>query len=348
MTWIRKFVLVIAILWGFSAFSQDTSCLRRTVLVGVFDGGVPVTGLVAADFHAQYRGKTVQIVSLLNDKQSHRILILLDASGSMAGTFDEKWKGAVFVAEQLAEANLPDTSLALYIFGEQAGEQIEFSADNRRVLDRLREIQSDKKYMKKHVAGQTPLRDTMLDSLKLFGSPRAGDEIFAITDGMDNESRIRESALLHTLLASDVRVFFGIVRDEKVEASAGMPFLEWFQNFAETTGGGVFVPFAGNRLPDAKTRMEEFSSEYPSKPGPTPHDIQLQMSGALRPALITALNLDYSQMVHAFRLEISLPTAVTKPEQWKLSLSKDKSHQLKDADILYPHELLPCAAASRN
>jgi hypothetical protein len=58
-----------------------------------------------------------------------------------------------------------------------------------------------------------------------------------------------------------------------------------------------------------------------------------------------SLSVLYTQMQATRQLALTLPIPVTKPEEWKLSLGKEKSRRLSGASVLYPRELLPCGAA---
>src|SRR5947207_14925327 len=79
-----------------SSNSETDDCLRRSVSVSVLDrDGRPVTDLSAQQLHAELNGKTIEIISLPVEKESRRIAILLDASGSMRGKVGMRWKLAV-------------------------------------------------------------------------------------------------------------------------------------------------------------------------------------------------------------------------------------------------------------
>lgn len=209
MIWLRSCALALAFVCASTAFSQDTSCLRRTVPLGILSApGTPVAQIASSDLRAEFRGKPAQIVTLTGHVPPHRVLILLDASGSMQGPTGELWPAAVYVADQFAQSNVPSISLGLFIFGKKEGEQIPFSQGNAAVRERLREIDSDPKFAKERVYGMTPLRDAILEGVKLFGTPEVGDSILLISDGGENASRSKESALSTDLLTNGIRLFF--------------------------------------------------------------------------------------------------------------------------------------------
>jgi|SRR5580658_1748812 hypothetical protein len=323
MTWLRSCALALAFVCASTAFSQDTSCLRRTVPLGIVTvPGAPITQIASSDLRAEFRGKPAQILALSGHVHPRRVLILLDASGSMQGPTGALWSASVYVADQFAQSNLASTSLGLFIFGKRAGEQIPFSQGNAAVQRRLRDILADPKYAKEHVYGMTPLRDAILEGVKMFGTPGAGDAILVVSDGGENASRSKESALPVDLLANGIRLFSCIIR-----AHEGGPTSEErgdtgdLRELAATTGGLAVEPFRGQ----------------------TSGDVAQFFAGHSSPVQAALLTLD-KQITDYGLVEFVLPSSVTKRERWTLSLTKEKSRELKGAKLLYPQELLPCKA----
>jgi hypothetical protein len=234
------------------------------------------------------------------------------------------WRVAAYEADHIVSTNLSHASFALYIFGEKAGERIEFSDGNANVLNRLYQIRQDKTYMTEHVYGRTALLDTLRESVRMLGTPRSGDTLLLISDGEDNSSRSREDTLPDTLIANGVRLFFCIIRSgwenhpHTPEEKAGP---EDIQKLALATGGFSVEPFRDlNPL-----GISSFFSDHPSA------------------SAVTAFSLLDAQIGGYDTVEVMLPALVTKPEEWQLSLTKDKQREIKGAQILYPHKLLPCS-----
>src|SRR2546428_12528825 len=73
------------------ALAQETPCLRRTVMASVTLAGQPVASVPTSSFKGEFRGKPVRILSATRDLGPRRIVVLLDASASMAGFQKEKW-----------------------------------------------------------------------------------------------------------------------------------------------------------------------------------------------------------------------------------------------------------------
>src|SRR5215467_2286988 len=92
--------------------AQSLPCLHRSVWVSVTDReGAPASGLQAADFQAEYRGTPVKILGVAGPSRKRQVVILLDASGSLAkyNGAPGAWRLSLALASDLAEAKLQDT-----------------------------------------------------------------------------------------------------------------------------------------------------------------------------------------------------------------------------------------------
>ena len=119
------------------ASSQETSCLHRTLPLTLEDSqGIPIEGLQTADLQTKFRAGPVKVLSIVPDDRPHRIVILVDASGTMAA----KWREVLAPASDLAETTLPNTRMALLIFKDKIEEQVSFSQGQSPVAERLRQI----------------------------------------------------------------------------------------------------------------------------------------------------------------------------------------------------------------
>src|ERR1700728_4423285 len=93
-----------------SQLAQTDPCARRSVPVNVVDDrGQPVAGLTENNFTGSVRHQPVKIVSVRPDGKARRVLIVLDASGSM---IDEKpiWHLYLAVGHNLI-APIPEGTL---------------------------------------------------------------------------------------------------------------------------------------------------------------------------------------------------------------------------------------------
>ena len=314
-----QFYLILSLL-GLVAFQQTpasvsgSSCLHRTLSLNVDDSkGFPIQGITLADFEARLRGRPVKIVSIVPDDRPHRIVILIDASGSV----HTKRSQVLSLASALAETRLPNAQIALVIFGTTIYEQIGFSPGQSAVAEKLRQIRSDTTDSRKLFRGMTALNDSLLAGLKLLETPTSADSLYLLSDVEgDNASRVQFQEVAHRLTSSGVRLFVAKVIDgsgnrptpEETDGSRNM------SDLVRRTGGEVILPF-GQR--------------DPAKP-----------KGAER--ITVAMNLFHQRLIQNSRLEIELTGPLDKPRTWELKLSGEQKKQWKNARLMYPTELAPC------
>lgn len=346
MHWTRWILPAVLFCHYLAAHAQDTSCLHRVVPVTVVDKtGAPVSGLTAVDFRAELHGKPVQIVSLSNRGYAHRILILIDARGSMAGKTGGPWTRALEVASRFAESKPPNTSIALYIFGERSNERVAFSQGNDAVVTKLRQIENDPEYAKAHVWGVSAMLDAMLEGMKFFGMPEAGDEMFVIaTTHADNASKKSASFVERTLEANGIRLFFCALSTpafggpSPVEQGGVSDML----GLAANTGGGVVGPSDYWDTPRSSLFPANGPDLYQYCPPfgrPTP-----PAGSALSKALLAL----YDQMGSSQRLQIAIGAPVEKRTKWKLTLSREASSRFEHVQVVYPRYLESCVAEAAN
>lgn len=310
---------------------QEPPCQQRTFPVSVTNrdrDGSLVRDLAPADFRAEFRGQPVKILTVLPDDHPHRIIILLDASGSMRGETGRRWVTAVAAAQELAQANLENVSLALWIFGERVDERIGFSQDKRQVAEKLQQVRNDIEFFKKHVYGATRLYDTVSRALDAFGFLSAGDVIYVLTDGADNASRIRVKDLRRELVSSRVRLFVCIslidpYRGIETLYRGEKKGLKEIEKLTYETGGGYFGPIG----------MDSHGHMLPSL---TDEDLA-----------VTTKRLDtfHQALTQNYRMEADFGTSVDKPREWKLRVVDGAGAERKELRVAYPSELMPCQAA---
>jgi Mg-chelatase subunit ChlD len=221
---VLPFVALVAS-WVSPALAQETSCLHRTLPVTVRDShGLRFHGPTPADFQAKFRGKPVKILAIRPDKRPHRLVILLDTSGSMRGELGgREWKIASTVAAHIGQSDLKNTSFALLLFSDSVREQIDFSQFNSAVASRLLDIWSDTTYAKKSVRGRTALLDAIFSALRLLGDSRYSESVYVISDGGDNVSRSHLNDVRKALAAAQVRLHVTLLTpDSHISPSESM------------------------------------------------------------------------------------------------------------------------------
>src|SRR3989442_225442 len=108
------------------ALAQETPCLRRTVMASVLTlADQPVASVPTSSFKGEFRRKPVRILSATRDLGPRRMVVLLDASGSMAGLTKGKWD---LVLRDVAAHAPPDSSVALLVFNDKVKQKVDFSA----------------------------------------------------------------------------------------------------------------------------------------------------------------------------------------------------------------------------
>jgi hypothetical protein len=307
-------LLGLAALVRLAAMAQETSCLHRILPVVVEDSkGRPIEGLRPTDFQAKLRAEQVKILSIVADDRPHRIVILMDASGSMA----TKWREPLIPALALAETPLPNTEMALVIFKNKIEEQVGFSQGQSVVAARLRQIRSGGIAPGQFVSGKTALYDSLLIGLQLLEKPSSADSLYLVSDGADNASRSHLDEVARRLTSSGVRLFVSLIvgrlgdRNATPEEANGPTVMT---ELVRKTGGDINTPFARGE---------------PTNPKEAERIAQLMRSF-------------YQGMAQAYLLEVELPMALNKPSFWELKFSAQGRERWKDGRVNYPTELALC------
>jgi hypothetical protein len=302
---------------------QDGGCTRRAIPVGVTDRQWNlVQGLSAVNFRGKLRGHEVEIVSASIDMSPRRIVLLLDASGSMMG---EWWEAAKSLSADLIRSAPPRASIAQMAFSETVLDTAGFEQDPFALLKRLADMVKVCEQPRK--TRRTALFDAIGSARGMLGGLEFGDVIFAVTDGGDNCSRTKPKRVEQDLLGAGIRLFSAL----PIGQSTGTPMLvpEYMISvgrlhaMVEATGGNMLaLPYAAASEPyryiKAKTRAE---------------------------AVVLALHTLYEQIARPYRLELRLPERVDKPTSWKLEVIAANGKPSSDVEVHFPQQLMPCTQA---
>ena len=319
-------LLAVFLVVPYSVLAQEPACQHRILPIAVRDAqNLPIPNVSPVDLQAKVHGKPVKILSLSPDTRPHRLVLILDASGSMGGETGEsaRWKLALLLARHFFNANNHSSPIALLIFNNQVTDAVPFAAGNSAVAAKLLQIDSDPKYIKANIKGMTALRDTALRALALLDHPNSGDAIYVLTDGVDNASKHSSSDLNGRLAVASVRLFAILLesrRESQRTSEEGSPPSELAET-ARKSGGEILsaAQWQGSRVAlsadtDGKFKVEETLSRL------------------------------YQTMVQDSLLEVQLPLPITKTEHWELKLSDTARRQWKGAQLTYPSSLLSCSA----
>jgi hypothetical protein len=309
---------------GLSA--QESACTERTLPLSVETSlGVPLRGLAPSDFEAKLKGNPVEVLSIAPDTRPHRVVILLDSSGSMSHDYyNMRWNFALSLARQFAAACGTQTQLALLLFNQDVIEVDGFSKGNAAIAGRLKEIGAASAFLREKARGTTALYDAIAKALDLIDHPTSADAIYVITDGDENSSHLHSVAIEKLFGARPARLFASLlIEPESREQAPQSPPFE-LTDLSHNTGGDALVWRTGwpslfawslYRADPHATVDEQLSRFY---------------TGVLQNELIT----------------LRLSAEPTKAERLDLRLSAADRKKWKDAEVLYPSRIEPCAATA--
>ena len=115
----RGLLSVLLMMTGLSCapgvIAQEDACLRRVIAASIVGThGAIFSDWTAANFEASIHHKPVRIVSVMKDESPRRVIVALDASGSM----HDNWNGNIALARSLLESLRPDDEMGLVIFSD--------------------------------------------------------------------------------------------------------------------------------------------------------------------------------------------------------------------------------------
>lgn len=233
--------LAVLLSFAVSGFAEEDSCRHRTLPVTVVDSvGLPIPGFTPADFQAKFQGKPAQILSVNRDSHPHRVVILLDVSGSMHMQGD-KWMMAREVAGD-AVAHMPvDTQVALEIFDEKVVEALDFGSGRAALSQKIIDLAPGAKAIPSK-SRRTALWDSLSKTVLLFGSSQPGDVVYLISDGGDNVSKTGPRQVENAFLREGIRLFVFLLVSRSTlgylmpDEEQGLRDLK---RLAEATGGNL-------------------------------------------------------------------------------------------------------------
>jgi len=286
---------------------------------------LPIQNVSVADLAAKVRGKPIKILSLAPDTRPHRLVLILDASGSMGSKADEPPVFALefALARHFFDVNRQRSEMALVIFNRDVTETIDFAQGTSAVGDKLQQISSDHNYVKTNVKGRTALRDAIVVGLQLLRHPNSADALYVLTDGGDNASKHSAADLTQRLAVTRVRLFAVLLRQEfgnSIRAPDESDPDE-LSKIAEKSGGEILSAAAwhGKQMAlsaDSEARLKS-------------HETLLRL---------------YQAILADELLEIELPFPIGKNEHWELKLSDSAGRQWKGSHITYPTTLVKCSS----
>ncbi len=220
-------------------FKAGVEAVRVDVLVT--RGGVPVTGLAAADFELFDNGVRQEIDHSAFEEIPLNVVFALDASVSVAG---ERMQHLRAASHALLDRLKPDDQAALVTFGDAVVVRSSLTHDLsvvRTALDRT------------EPSGDTSLVDAS-DTALLVGESQPGRALVIVfSDGVEVSSYLDADAVLDTAKRSDAVVYGVALRNLG-------PFL---RDLTDTTGGELFEIESTRELDAAFEKvLEQFRHRY--------------------------------------------------------------------------------------
>jgi von Willebrand factor type A domain len=297
--------------------AQENPCLVRTVPVNTLtEKGYRYASLVAGDIRASVHGSPVKIISAEPSSSAPRVMIVIDASGSMLGS-GKPWALNLGIARLLL-SYLPDDSLAgLIVFASGVESHVALPRDREKVKTEIDRVASFRDHPPRRDRA-TALWDTLSAAIDEFGQEQIGDSIFVITDGEDNLSVARHEVVKRDILNHGLRIFTS--------------------EFFVPDGGPTPEERPG---PVDMRDLVESSGGYSVRLNPPPNlSTGISLNGTSPAEILLALQL--RQLVAYYDVKVELPEPINKPQGWKLQA---KSPKLGDLVAFYPRTLMPCSTS---
>lgn len=215
-----------------SVFSVETNLVTLDVTV-TDKRGRPLDRLKKEDFRVFEAGAEQNIAFFSHENRPASWGIVLDRSGSMAGTMDEVYNAAL----HSIEAGTRDDDIFVIAFNESVDIIQDFTSDRRRLLESTRNIIA---------GGSTALYDAVALAVDHIKRGRHQKKVLVVvTDGEDNASRFTFARLLDMVKETEILIYtVGIFE------SMNLPVLRILQGrtrddlkrLAEETGGLAYFP----------------------------------------------------------------------------------------------------------
>jgi len=165
-------------------------------------GDRDVSGLKATDFTLLENGRPQRIAVFGAEEQPVTLGILLDTSGSMRGAKIALAKAAL---GPLVAAGHPDNQILYQEFSNHVSKMVEINGENRRLPEAIAEVTANANADR----SSTAFYDALAIALcRLRNARYSRQALLVITDGADQNSRIRLDETIRLVRSSPAQVFF--------------------------------------------------------------------------------------------------------------------------------------------
>lgn len=306
--------------------SQEKDCSNYLIplLLRTPEGEI-IRNVSPSDLVLRFNGNVLPIDSVHNESRPRRIVILLDASGSM--NYEGSglpWKHAVAAAAHLASLADRHAQLALLIFNEQIVEQIPFEQGDSKIINRLAELASDTNFERSRVHGKTAINDAIVNAFSLLGRRGTADSLYIVSDGINTAGHTPSRDLESRVLSSGVRVFSIILH----------PAQGWqsHRRLEDILGTGPDLLLLSRITGGASMSVDEEETKLS-------FDVGKQLSS---PALS---GLFFAGMFDNELLQFTISGQIPKKRELKIELSAAGKAHFKGAQLAYPNQLYVCSAS---
>lgn len=182
------------------AFAQELPCDQQVVVNVRSSTGEFLPDLTPSSFHANIGGHEASVASANVFMGSNRLILALDASGSMTTEGNmSRWNAIKDLVEQIVYSAPPSTSLALLVFNSQTVRKLEFGHSRNELQAAIEKLPD--------AHGMTSLWSSLLEASEMFGSQAPGDAVLVISDFEDNTHKANAAKVQSAFLDKRIRLF---------------------------------------------------------------------------------------------------------------------------------------------
>lgn len=260
-------------------FRSTTTLIRAETLVE--ESGHVVGGLQAADFTILDENQSQPVAQFGAESGSIRLVLLLDASGSMQPAVQQLTQTGLAAMSVLH----PDDVVALMTFDKKATLRVPLTNDRNAVIAGVSKLSG------KPLGGSTDMYRSLSDAAKYLGKDTSAPNVILILTDNAARADTAEATALHDLWAASTAVDAMVVSsaplwDEKVSQSLVGTKIQDVRRITDQTGGVV------QQSPDVestlRTMLERSRTRYtlffkqPDSPAGTLHHLKVTLSDAAR------------------------------------------------------------------
>jgi len=302
--------------------AQDDPCAKILIPLTLRDArGELIHNYSDGDLEVKLGGTAQHFEGIHRETRSRRMVILLDASGSMKDPGKGVlWQRAIASTQFLANFSKRRAHLALLIFNKKIVEEIGFSDDNAAIAKKLDELAQDQKFLDQEVQGTTHLYDAMNRAMEMLGQPSSADVLFVVSDAGENGSRLHFADIKRKLIQTGVRVFMTRLEN------AG-------------TNNRIMSPEEVSSVEDTLTVVEQTGGADMTL---APNQVTLGFQARPRPSVTEGFRMFYRGLFENDVLEFGGPLPNPGKRELKITVSASGRNRLNGAKLTYPHQLYFC------